>query len=180
MIAFVLVFALGLFSWTFLEYVLHRWFHEARGKNHASREHLQHHATPTYFSPAIEKAAMVAVMVPSAGLVAYFVFGLPLALTFAGALGLAYLIYEWLHYHAHVAAPTTRYGQRMRARHFHHHFVAPMMNHGVTTSLWDHVFRTHVPPHDVPVPKKHVHALAWVLGGGDDIAPRFRDTYHLV
>jgi sterol desaturase/sphingolipid hydroxylase (fatty acid hydroxylase superfamily) len=180
MIPFVLVFIFGAFSWTFLEYVLHRWFHVARGKNHPSREHLKHHATPSYFSPALQKAAMVSVMVPIAGLTAYFVFGVSLALTFATGLGAAYLAYEWLHYHAHVAAPSTGYGSRVRARHFHHHFVAPTMNHGVTTGLWDHVFRTHVPPTAIPVPKKHVHALAWVLGGGDDIDPRFKDVYRLV
>ena len=35
--------------WSFMEYVLHRFaFHEARGKNYGSREHLGHHARRDY------------------------------------------------------------------------------------------------------------------------------------
>ena len=36
----------GMLVWTFSEYVLHRWFHTARGANLASREHLVHHVEP--------------------------------------------------------------------------------------------------------------------------------------
>ena len=37
---------LGAALWTFMEYVLHRFaFHEARGKNYGSREHLRHHGS---------------------------------------------------------------------------------------------------------------------------------------
>jgi hypothetical protein len=35
----LLAFSGGAFLWTFSEYLLHRWFHTARGSNPASREH---------------------------------------------------------------------------------------------------------------------------------------------
>ena len=43
---YALLFLFGVFGWTLLEYVFHRFFHVSRGKNHGSREHLKHHATP--------------------------------------------------------------------------------------------------------------------------------------
>ncbi|HEU5456028.1 MAG TPA: hypothetical protein VFU85_10135 [Nocardioides sp.] len=54
MIANVLIAAVGFVAaayvlWSPLEYVLHRFaFHQARGKNYGSREHLSHHARRDY------------------------------------------------------------------------------------------------------------------------------------
>lgn len=171
---------LGAVAWTLLEYILHRWFHEARGSNHASREHLAHHARPDYFSPGIQKAAVWATIASVSLVSAYLLLGAQFSMAFTLGLSTGYIVYEWLHRLAHVIAPLTTYGANVRARHFHHHFVAPHMNHGVSTALWDHVFGTYAAPHQVPVPKKHAHALAWVLGADGDIAPEFRAAYKLV
>ncbi|HYF46737.1 MAG TPA: sterol desaturase family protein [Acidimicrobiales bacterium] len=41
--------AVAFVLWSFMEYVLHRFaFHEQRGKNYGSREHLRHHASREY------------------------------------------------------------------------------------------------------------------------------------
>ena len=38
--------------------------------------------------------------------------------------------------------------------HLHHHFRNPKANHGVTSPVWDHVFRTADPVEVVRVPRK--------------------------
>ena len=176
----VVAFALGLFAWTFLEYVLHRWFHTARGRNLASREHLRHHGRPDWFTPLLPKALVLAAIIATAAALSTVLAGAAVAATFAGGIALAFFGYDALHRRAHLKAPRNRYGARVRARHFHHHFSAPDMNHGVTTSLWDRVFGTYQEPGLVPVPKKHAHALAWVLDQNGAIAARFADRYRLV
>ena len=50
------------------------------------------------------------------------------------------------------------------------------MNHGVTTSLWDHVFGTWQASEEVRVPRKH--APRWMVANGE-VLPAFQETYHL-
>lgn len=172
----------GVCTWTFMEYALHYWvFHLGRGRTLGSREHLHHHADPTYFSPTWLKIAfavpVLAVMFGVGLLVLPVVWMAP----FTIGVGAAWAGYELFHYQAHVAAPTTRLGARLRKNHFHHHFVAPLKNHGVTSMFWDRALGTHVPAVErVPVPAKHVHALAWVLGPDGAIAEAHRADYELV
>ncbi|MFT5432111.1 MAG: sterol desaturase/sphingolipid hydroxylase (fatty acid hydroxylase superfamily) [Myxococcota bacterium] len=153
---------LGVFAWSFAEYALHNWVgHLGKGKNHFSREHLQHHAKGDYFAPAVQKALAAIV---TASLV------LPLAALSVGWLGGAsftvglvgmYLVYERLHYRSHFAPPRTAYGRWVRKNHFAHHFTAPKKNHGVTSPLWDYVFGTHQAEDVVRVPEKL--ALVWLV-----------------
>jgi hypothetical protein len=42
----------------------------------------------------------------------------------------------------HFRAPSCRVEARMRTRHLIHHYCAPALCFGVTTALWDRVFRT--------------------------------------
>lgn len=178
----VSAFVSGACAWTLMEYGLHFWvFHLLRGRTLGGREHLHHHADPTYFSPTWLKVAFA---VPVLG--AIFGLGalvLPLVwmAPFTIGLGAAWAGYELFHYQAHVSAPSTRLGARLRKHHFHHHFVAPMKNHGVTTQLWDRALGTLVPATErIPVPAKHAHALPWVLGEDGAIAAAHAEDYELV
>ena len=154
---------LGAFCWTFAEYVLHRFAgHGGRGRHALSREHLAHHARPEYFSPAWKKLLMV---VPVLG--ALFGALTPLASpAAAGALTAGFdagwLAYEALHRALHVWPPRHAYGRWARRHHFAHHFQQPKANHGVTTPLWDVVFRTHQPVAVVRVPRKLAPQLPWL------------------
>jgi sterol desaturase/sphingolipid hydroxylase (fatty acid hydroxylase superfamily) len=135
-----LAFAAGLAGWTLLEYVMHRWvFH------HAPRIralHDAHHAdpkaligTPTWLGVAV---IFTFVMVPSvlAG-------GLANGASFTAGLVLGYLWYCIVHYGTHHWHVGSRgYFSRIKRWHAIHHHVAGRANFGVTTSLWDHVFRT--------------------------------------
>ena len=49
---------LGIFTWTFTEYVIHRWLgHDPRLRpNPFASEHVRHHGQGNYFAPAWKKA----------------------------------------------------------------------------------------------------------------------------
>ena len=63
----------------------------------------------------------------------------------AGMVG-GYVWYDLTHYYLHHAAPKTAAGKWLRRYHLVHHFQTPEVRYGITTPLWDHVFRTY--PHD--------------------------------
>ena len=171
-------FGAGAFFWTFSEYVLHRWFHTARGSNLASREHLGHHARSQYRITAMSWLAWAAVLVVGLvvlPLVAWVVLPLADALAFGIGWVVAYFVYEWIHAIDHIRPPRTAYGRWTRRSHFHHHFGAPLRNHGVTTPLWDIVFRTYDAPATVTVPRRL--AMVWLLDATGEVRPEHRATY---
>lgn len=147
--------ALGALTWTLLEYCIHRWLgHDRRLRgNPFGVEHVRHHSEGNYFA-ATSKKIMVT------GLAA-IVFGAP-AVALAGATGAAwaaglvafYVVYELLHRREHTHAGIGAYGRWARRHHFHHHFVDPRKNHGVTSPLWDLVFGTYARPSTIPVPER--------------------------
>lgn len=173
-----LAFVLGAASWTAAEYLLHRFaMHELRGKGLASQEHLKHHADVTYFSPTSKKmlsaAGTTAVAFPAAAAVT----DRRWAASFVAGLIAMYFGYEVLHRRAHTHPPRTGYGRWMRRSHMHHHFGAPMRNHGVTTPVWDKAFGTYQEPGVVTVPRRM--APVWMLDASGDVRPEFAADYRV-
>ncbi len=139
----------GLFFWTFLEYLLHRFlFHfepdpaSEFQKDLSFLVHGVHHAWP--HDP--DRLVMPPVV---AGALALLV-GAPLRLAlgshafpafFAGLLA-GYLWYDLTHYAVHQLKPRTALGEAQRRYHYLHHFKTPDRRYGVTTPLWDLVFGT--------------------------------------
>jgi sterol desaturase/sphingolipid hydroxylase (fatty acid hydroxylase superfamily) len=158
----VLAVLLGAFTWSFLEYVIHRWLgHDRRFRgNLFGKEHLRHHVEGDYFAPNHKKAMFAAV--------ATMMLGAP-AIAIAGVLGAAwvvgfvafYVAYEVLHRREHTHAGIGRYGRWARRHHFHHHFVDGRSNHGVTSPLWDLAFGTYQKPGVIPVPQRL--CMKWLL-----------------
>ncbi|HJK90504.1 MAG TPA: sterol desaturase family protein [Polyangiaceae bacterium LLY-WYZ-15_(1-7)] len=147
---------LGAFTWSFMEYCIHRWLgHDRRFRgNLFSREHIRHHSEGDYFAPTWKKAlaalAFLALVSGPAVLVGGLVSGLAYALGLVGF----YLFYEILHRREHTHRGVGPYGRWARRHHFFHHFVDPRSNHGVTSPIWDFVFRTYRRPAKIRVPEK--------------------------
>lgn len=168
--------------WTLAEYLLHRFaMHHLRGRGIMSREHLQHHVTAAWSFDSLMVLVWVGVILVSA------VVWTPLGwMTVGPAAGIAlgagwtfgYFFYEYHHAMSHLRSPRTAYQRWVRRHHFHHHFGAPMANHGVSTSLWDHVFRTRQRPDQVRVPRRL--ALAWLIDDNGAVKPEFAADYILV
>ncbi len=168
----------GAASWTAAEYGLHRFaMHEMRGKGLASVEHLKHHADVTYFSPASKKLLSAAGTTAVAWPLASAVAGRRWATAFTSGMIATYFGYEVAHRRVHTHPPRSAYGRWARRSHLHHHFGAPMRNHGVTSPVWDKVFGTYQEPGVVTVPRRM--APVWLLDADGDVRPELAGDYRV-
>jgi sterol desaturase/sphingolipid hydroxylase (fatty acid hydroxylase superfamily) len=179
-----LLFAAGVVAWSFGEYALHRFaFHVPRGRWKGSHEHLRHHAGIDHQpgTTALSWAGIWTVGATVFGPIGWLVAGI------AGgvALGLGWVVgfylYEYLHWSEHRAGPGGRYGRWARRHHLHHHFGAPLKNHGVTTPFWDVVFGTYERPAQVRVPARLAAiSVPWMLDDEGRVRPEYADDYQIV
>lgn len=145
----------GCFTWTFIEYGMHHWNgHLMKGKTLFSKEHLAHHSKKDYFSTARQKIAYSGLIAIGVWLVGIAIFGMYTGSFYAGGIYLGYVLYELIHWSNHVHPPRTAYGRWARRHHFSHHFTDARYNHGVTSPLWDIVFRTYRRPGLITVPNR--------------------------
>jgi sterol desaturase/sphingolipid hydroxylase (fatty acid hydroxylase superfamily) len=136
----VIVYGAGLFSWTFIEYLLHRvLFHHAPI---LSRIHERHHHSP---QDLIGTPAWASVLI---GLIAvasplWAALGFDLGTAATAGLVTGYLWYVFVHYATHHWRPRREsYLYRARLRHARHHHLSHSGNFGVTTGVWDQIFGT--------------------------------------
>ncbi|MBS1645426.1 MAG: sterol desaturase family protein [Bacteroidetes bacterium] len=145
----VLLFVLGALSWSLFEYIMHRKvFHmivqSPRAKKFVYTMHGVHHEYPR------DKERLFMPPVPSmvvASLLFLLFFGLMgwNALAFFPGFLLGYLAYGSMHFAIHAFAPP-RYLKALWRNHHLHHYKEPEKGFGVSSVLWDVIFRT--------VPKK--------------------------
>jgi len=179
-IAIPLAVVLGAFTWSFLEYVIHRWLgHDARFRpNLFESEHTRHHGRGNYFAPSWKKALATVVTFGVAAPLAMLVTSPAVGAAWAAGLAGFYAFYEVVHRRAHTHAPTGPYGAWLRRHHFWHHFGDPRTNHGVTSPLWDVVFGTHARAEMIRVPARL--AMPWlVTDEGQRVRDEFADRYRL-
>ncbi|HEU4385351.1 MAG TPA: sterol desaturase family protein [Anaeromyxobacteraceae bacterium] len=139
----------GLAFWTLLEYVLHRWvfhFQPRPGSElqsdlsfliHGVHHDWPHDADRLVMPPVVAVVIALAVGLPMRAALG----GTWFAPAFAGLLA-GYLWYDLTHYATHHLRPRTALGEMQRRNHMVHHFKHPHQLFGVTTPLWDFVFRT--------------------------------------
>jgi dihydroceramide fatty acyl 2-hydroxylase len=140
-------FAGGLAIWTLTEYWLHRLlFHWQPGFRGGDRLHFiihgVHHDHP---NDRLRLVMPPAVSIPLAALFLWaftLIFGTPAAYPlFAGFIA-GYLTYDYTHYYLHHFVPRSDLGKRLREQHMRHHFQDHRYGFGVSSPLWDVVFRT--------------------------------------
>lgn len=141
------IFLLGLASWTLAEYLLHRFvFHFEPDTRWGRRLHfIIHGVHHEYPHDPMRLVMPPSVSVPLAILVFLLfrllvgpVWSLPF---FAGFL-VGYLFYDMTHFHIHHHRSDNRLSLALRRYHYRHHFQQSDRGYGVTSSLWDRVFRT--------------------------------------
>jgi dihydroceramide fatty acyl 2-hydroxylase len=157
---------IGIVSFTFVEYVLHRWGGHASVRGiwgHSVRKHLEHHTTPTYFPRTHQKLGAVLCVLPCVGfgVALGWAAGLGMFIGLAGGLAL----YEYVHMSMHnrLTPPRTAYGRWVSQLHLHHHFVDATTNHGITSPLWDLLLGTYRKPGVVRAPNKPGVTPRWIL-----------------
>lgn len=145
---FIGYFALGLFIWSFTEYVMHRFvFHYAPpDKPWAQRMHFIFHGVHhDYPSDAKRLVLPPSVSIPLAtGF--YFLFRaiLPVNGVYAFFPGfiLGYLFYDLTHYAIHHFNFKGNIWKKIKQHHMLHHYQDADKGYGVSSPLWDKVFRS--------------------------------------
>ncbi|BFG03415.1 dihydroceramide fatty acyl 2-hydroxylase FAH2 [Drosophila madeirensis] len=147
---FIAYFLFGVLLWTFLEYTLHRWvFHIKLESNSGPwictfhfMIHGLHHKVP--FDP------MRLVFPPLPGAFLAMLIYTPLSyfliqprIVLSGALA-GYLCYDMMHYYLHYGNPSFRHIVHMKRYHYQHHFTHQDLGYGISSPLWDVVFKTRI------------------------------------
>ena len=140
------LFALGLLIWTLVEYVMHRYFfHYEPTSRWGKRIHFfVHGAHHDYPQDASRLVAPPAFSIP----VAAVFYGLFLAVfgrlapgAFAGFI-FGYLCYDMIHYATHHFSMKRGAALWLKQYHMRHHYKDDHHGYGVSSPLWDYVFRT--------------------------------------
>jgi dihydroceramide fatty acyl 2-hydroxylase len=140
-------FCAGLFAWTFSEYVLHRWiFHWVNDTARGRRIHFLLHGVHHDFPNDRDRLVMpLPTSVPLA-VIFYTLFfvllGRSLCEPFFAGFTIGYLFYDGTHYFVHHFTPKSRWGKLLRRHHLTHHHADHDGGFGVSSPLWDLVFRT--------------------------------------
>jgi len=181
MIDLALTITAGVISWTLAEYLLHRFLgHDRRTwPNAFANEHTRHHSEGDYFAPTRKKAMVAIVSVPLVTMLAALALGWWRGAVFGVSFVAMYVTYEVVHRRAHTHAGFGAYGRYLRRHHFHHHFGNPRANHGVTSPIWDFVFRTWEAPGRIRVPEKL--RMRWLVDPQTgDVRSDFAADYELI
>lgn len=141
----------GIIIWTLTEYILHRFVFHLKPIGPLSERfvflfHGLHHDDPNDPTrlvmppvPAILIMALIwgffALFIPEnfmTGFMAFFIVG--------------YLCYDYIHYATHHFKMTGKVGRYLKKFHLQHHFRHEKAKYGVSSPLWDYIFRTVTGP----------------------------------
>ena len=147
----------GVLVFTFLEYVFHRFVYHS-GEDYLAEENWQfkvhgvHHVHPT-------DKDLLAMPIPLAILLSaiffgifYLIMGLNTFFFWPGFFT-GYAAYLYVHYIVHTRKPPQNAFKILWSHHHLHHYVYDDKAYGVSSPLWDVIFRT-MPPKGQPIPRQ--------------------------
>jgi len=140
----------GIVIWSFVEYAMHRFvFHYEPKSGWGQKLHFMAHGVHhDYPSDATRLVMPPLISIPLA-IVFYslfaVIFGRVAPAVFAGLL-IGYLFYDMLHYATHHLPMKRGVWLFLKRYHLRHHFQDDHTGYGVSSPLWDHVFRTGSTP----------------------------------
>jgi sterol desaturase/sphingolipid hydroxylase (fatty acid hydroxylase superfamily) len=136
----------GLILWTLVEYAVHRvsFHHTPATPGQVAYGYLIHGVHHAYPDDSRRWVMPVVVTVPistAIGVAFWLTFGRVWPAVLGGLLH-GYLAYDLIHYAVHSGRSATRIGRYLRQYHLAHHYATPDRRFGVSSPLWDLVFRT--------------------------------------
>ncbi len=142
----VLFTLLGIFLWTLLEYIIHRFaFHYSPKTEVGKKLHfLVHGIHHDYPRDSTRLVMPLLVSIPLALIFFFFfkwVFGIYYLNAFSG-LVLGYVAYDSIHYATHHFKMKSGILKYLKEYHLKHHYYGEDSAYGVSNPLWDYVFRT--------------------------------------
>ncbi len=137
----------GILSWTFTEYILHRFlFHFHPTGKLAKRIHFIFHGVHHDYPNDVLRLVMPpAVSIPLAFLfyfTFYFLLGPALVSLYFVGFVLGYLFYDISHYAIHHFNFRNKFWFQLKRHHMLHHYQDDKVGFGVSSKLWDIVFKT--------------------------------------
>ena len=143
----------GILAWTLLEYGLHRFIFHIRFeiRDPAIREflnasHISHHSAPRDPDKLLVRTSYGLLVSAVLFAILYSLSG-SLFSTVGALAGIwaGFLYYEAVHYRVHLTTAPSGFIAGQRRAHFYHHFTNRERCFGVTSPLWDYVFKTQLP-----------------------------------
>jgi 4-hydroxysphinganine ceramide fatty acyl 2-hydroxylase len=139
--SFTIFFIIGFFSWTLVEYLLHRFLFHINESHFQYMIHGIHHEYPR------DKERLMMPPLPGLVIVTFFYglwylfFGINTPAFMAGFV-IGYMVYTFIHYMVHAWKPIPGI-KFLWAHHLkHHNPVFEDTAYGVSTPLWDYIFGT--------------------------------------
>jgi sterol desaturase/sphingolipid hydroxylase (fatty acid hydroxylase superfamily) len=130
-------FGAGLAIWTLIEYLMHRLAF------HGFAPHTEHH-----LNPSDRRYILAPLWLSTSG--ACSLFGIlwlstgwwRTAASIVSGIIAGYLVYELIHLRIHSGKRGGRLLRALRKHHYYHHFASDRVCFGVTSPVWDFIFRT--------------------------------------
>jgi sterol desaturase/sphingolipid hydroxylase (fatty acid hydroxylase superfamily) len=141
----------GMFYWTFLEYVIHRFLYHTNYRSEFMKYfmgsfHSYHHQDMSDHRVLNAGFLMVYIVTPIVlSPFLFFTQDIQFLSSLAAGLVCAHYFYEWVHYTLHYKVHQDGYLKYIQMYHLHHHDVADNKNFGNTSHFWDVVFSTYDP-----------------------------------
>lgn len=144
----------GVLFWSLSEYVLHRYvFHFQRDTPMGKRFHFLVHGVHHDYPDDKDRLVMpLGASIPM-GIIFFGLFAVTMgvhAMPFFVGFGIGYLLYDGTHFALHHFKLTGAWGKYLKKHHMLHHHLDHSGGFGVSSPLWDKVFRT------MPQPKKRL------------------------
>jgi len=139
-------FVFGILTWTLLEYVIHRYVFHYEPKTRLGKllHFIMHGVHHDYPNDATRLVMPPVISIPLA-VIFYVLFSLTLGRFGPAALagfGFGYVCYDTIHYATHHFAMKRGVWRWLKQYHLRHHYHDDHAGYGVSSPLWDHVFRT--------------------------------------
>jgi sterol desaturase/sphingolipid hydroxylase (fatty acid hydroxylase superfamily) len=143
----LVLFIAAIFAWSFTEYVLHRYvFHTELPGKLGKRIHFVVHGVHHDYPNDTHRLVMVPSLSIPLAVFFYSLFwlllGPVLASPFFAGFVTGYLIYDMTHYAIHHYGFKSKYWLRLKVYHMKHHYQQPHRGYGVSSALWDTIFRS--------------------------------------
>lgn len=139
-------FAFGLVFWTFAEYTLHRFvFHFTPRGAFMERMHFMFHGVHHDYPMDSRRLVMPPIVSIPLSALFYWLFDAVLddrALPVWAGFMSGYLFYDLTHYAIHHFPMRSAFWLAIKNHHIKHHFQDPTKGYGVSSPIWDYVWKT--------------------------------------
>ncbi|MBC7919470.1 MAG: sterol desaturase family protein [Ferruginibacter sp.] len=141
-----MLFGAGLLTFTLVEYIMHRYlFHMSTHTERREKLQYNFHGIHHEFPKDKGRLAMpplVSVLLASGILGIFYLLMQEAAFAFFPGFILGYAGYLFVHYIVHAYQPPKNFFKTLWINHAVHHYKDQTKAYGVSSPLWDHVFRT--------------------------------------